>query len=104
MVNLLLTKGANINAFDKKDGRALHWAAFMGKRQIKDGVCGNRQKVPCAETEGSIQKVAVLTDEDILWQQGKTGFCECLSLHRRLSTFALRSAVESADSKDGCQS
>lgn len=33
MVNLLLAKGANINAFDKKDGRALHWAAFMGKRQ-----------------------------------------------------------------------
>lgn len=32
MVNLLLAKGANINAFDKKDGRALHWAAFMGKR------------------------------------------------------------------------
>lgn len=31
MVNLLLSKGANINAFDKKDGRALHWAAFMGK-------------------------------------------------------------------------
>lgn len=31
MVNLLLNKGANINAFDKKDGRPLHWAAFMGK-------------------------------------------------------------------------
>lgn len=31
MVNLLLAKGANINAFDKKDGRALHWAAFMGE-------------------------------------------------------------------------
>ncbi|MGH0161946.1 UNVERIFIED_CONTAM: hypothetical protein FKN15_041804 [Acipenser sinensis] len=31
MVNLLLEKGANINAFDKKDRRALHWAAYMGK-------------------------------------------------------------------------
>lgn len=31
MVNLLLAKGANINAFDKKDRRALHWAAYMGK-------------------------------------------------------------------------
>lgn len=66
-------------------------------------------KVMCTEIEGSIQKVAVLTDDitltkDILWQQGKTGFCRCLSLHRRLSTFALRAAVESADSKDGCQS
>jgi len=33
MVNLLLSKGANINAFDKKDGRALHWAAFMGEKR-----------------------------------------------------------------------
>lgn len=32
MVNLLLAKGANINAFDKKDRRALHWAAYMGER------------------------------------------------------------------------
>lgn len=31
MVNLLLAKGANINAFDKKDSRALHWAAYMGE-------------------------------------------------------------------------
>lgn len=31
MVSLLLAKGANINAFDKKDGRALHWAAYMGE-------------------------------------------------------------------------
>lgn len=34
MVNLLLAKGANINAFDKKDRRALHWAAYMGKAQL----------------------------------------------------------------------
>lgn len=31
MVNLLLAKGANINAFDKKDSRAVHWAAYMGE-------------------------------------------------------------------------
>ncbi len=30
MVKLLLEKGATINAFDKKDRRAIHWAAFMG--------------------------------------------------------------------------
>lgn len=40
MVNLLLTKGANINAFDKKDGRALHWAAFMGMEPLSDGSTG----------------------------------------------------------------
>lgn len=31
MVKLLLSRGANINAFDKKDRRALHWAAYMGE-------------------------------------------------------------------------
>ena len=30
MTQLLLSKGATINAFDKKDRRAIHWAAFMG--------------------------------------------------------------------------
>lgn len=69
----------------------------------------DRYNVLCTEIEGSIQKVAVLTDDititkDILWQQGKTGFCRCVSLHRRLSTFALRAAVENPDSKDGCRS
>lgn len=34
MVRLLLSRGANINAFDKRDRRAIHWAAYMGK--IKD--------------------------------------------------------------------
>lgn len=34
MVSLLLAKGANINAFDKKDCRALHWAAYMGEVAI----------------------------------------------------------------------
>lgn len=33
MVKLLLSRGANINAFDKKDRRAVHWAAYMGKSQ-----------------------------------------------------------------------
>lgn len=30
MVRLLLSRGANINAFDKRDRRAIHWAAYMG--------------------------------------------------------------------------
>lgn len=34
MVSLLLAKGANINAFDKKDRRALHWAAYMGEESV----------------------------------------------------------------------
>lgn len=32
MVRLLLSRGANINAFDKRDRRAIHWAAYMGNK------------------------------------------------------------------------
>lgn len=38
MVRLLLSRGANINAFDKRDRRAIHWAAYMGK--IRYQSCG----------------------------------------------------------------
>ena len=34
MTKLLLEKGATINAFDKKDRRAVHWAAYMGHVDI----------------------------------------------------------------------
>lgn len=31
MVNLLLSKGANVSAKDKKERQAIHWAAYLGK-------------------------------------------------------------------------
>lgn len=34
MAKLLLEKGATINAFDKKDRRAVHWAAYMGHTEV----------------------------------------------------------------------
>ena len=34
MTKLLLEKGATINAFDKKDRRAIHWAAYMGHTEV----------------------------------------------------------------------
>lgn len=34
MVKLLLSRGANINAFDKKDRRAIHWGAYMGESLV----------------------------------------------------------------------
>lgn len=34
MVKYLLDHGATCNAFDKKDRRALHWAAYMGHMEI----------------------------------------------------------------------
>lgn len=35
MVRLLLSRGANINACDKRDRRAIHWAAYMGEKWLK---------------------------------------------------------------------
>ena len=34
MIRLLLDQGATINAFDKKDRRAIHWASYMGHVDI----------------------------------------------------------------------
>ena len=34
MTQLLLERGATINTFDKKDRRAVHWAAYMGHVDI----------------------------------------------------------------------
>ena len=34
MTSVLLEKGATINAFDKKDRRAIHWAAYMGHVEV----------------------------------------------------------------------
>lgn len=31
MVNLLLSKGANVSAKDKKERQPIHWAAYLGK-------------------------------------------------------------------------
>lgn len=31
MVNMLLSKGANVSAKDKKERQAMHWAAYLGK-------------------------------------------------------------------------
>ena len=34
MVSLLIERGATINAYDKKDRRAIHWAAYMGHVEV----------------------------------------------------------------------
>lgn len=31
MVNLFLSKAANVSAKDKKERQAIHWAAYLGK-------------------------------------------------------------------------
>lgn len=40
MAQLLLTKGAHVNAADKKDRKPIHWAAYMGESS-----CSTRRHV-----------------------------------------------------------
>ena len=39
MVNLLLNKGANLSASDKKERQPIHWAAYLGTMDHKITVC-----------------------------------------------------------------
>ena len=43
MAQLLITKGAHVNASDKKDRKPIHWAAYMGreKRSFKKTALNN---------------------------------------------------------------
>uniref|UniRef100_A0A8C6KED5 Ankyrin repeat domain 28 n=1 Tax=Nothobranchius furzeri TaxID=105023 RepID=A0A8C6KED5_NOTFU len=49
MVRLLLSRGANINAFDKKDRRAIHWAAYMGHIEVVKLLASHRAEVACKD-------------------------------------------------------
>uniref|UniRef100_A0A8C6K9Y3 Ankyrin repeat domain 28 n=1 Tax=Nothobranchius furzeri TaxID=105023 RepID=A0A8C6K9Y3_NOTFU len=46
---LLLSRGANINAFDKKDRRAIHWAAYMGHIEVVKLLASHRAEVACKD-------------------------------------------------------
>uniref|UniRef100_A0A7N6BZX6 Ankyrin repeat domain 28b n=1 Tax=Anabas testudineus TaxID=64144 RepID=A0A7N6BZX6_ANATE len=49
MVKLLLSRGANINAFDKKDRRAIHWAAYMGHLEVVKLLVDSGAEVDCKD-------------------------------------------------------
>ncbi|KAK6291223.1 hypothetical protein J4Q44_G00383770 [Coregonus suidteri] len=49
MVRLLLSRGANINAFDKKDRRAIHWAAYMGHIEVVKLLASHGSEVSCKD-------------------------------------------------------
>uniref|UniRef100_A0A8C2ZAY0 Uncharacterized protein n=1 Tax=Cyclopterus lumpus TaxID=8103 RepID=A0A8C2ZAY0_CYCLU len=49
MVKLLLSRGANINAFDKKDRRAIHWAAYMGHLEVVKLLVASGAEVDCKD-------------------------------------------------------
>lgn len=49
MVNLLIEKGATINAYDKKDRRAVHWAAHMGHVEVVKTLVENGAELNCRD-------------------------------------------------------
>ena len=51
MVQLLLEKGATINAFDKQDRRAIHWAAFMGHVDVVQLLVNSGAELNCRDKQ-----------------------------------------------------
>ncbi len=51
MVKMLLEKGATINAFDKKDRRAIHWAAYMGHVDVVKTLTDHGAEINCRDKQ-----------------------------------------------------
>ncbi len=51
MVQLLLERGATINAFDKKDRRAIHWAAYMGHTEVVRLLVSHGAELNCRDKQ-----------------------------------------------------
>ena len=56
MTQLLLDKCATINAFDKKDRRAIHWAAFMGHVDVVRLLIDYGAEINCRDKQVSVQR------------------------------------------------
>ena len=54
MIKLLLDHSATINAFDKKDRRAIHWAAYMGHVDIVKMLVEAGAEVNCQDKQVSL--------------------------------------------------
>uniref|UniRef100_A0A7N6BGH6 Ankyrin repeat domain 52 n=1 Tax=Anabas testudineus TaxID=64144 RepID=A0A7N6BGH6_ANATE len=52
MVNLLLSKGANISAKDKKERQAIHWAAYLGHLEVVKLLVSHSADVMCKDKCG----------------------------------------------------
>ena len=53
MIRLLLDQGATINAFDKKDRRAIHWASYMGHVDIVRMLLESGAELNCQDKQVS---------------------------------------------------
>jgi ankyrin repeat protein len=54
MLQLLLERGATVNSFDKKDRRALHWAAYMGHVDIVRILLKHEAEINCRDKQVNI--------------------------------------------------
>jgi len=62
MTQLLLEKGATINTFDKKDRRAVHWAAYMGHVDIVRLLVSFGAELGCRDKQVRLHASDSLTD------------------------------------------
>ena len=62
MVKLLLEKGATINAFDKKDRRAIHWAAYMGHVDVLRLLVSFGAELSCRDKQVRQSKLTINFD------------------------------------------
>lgn len=69
MIKLLLDQGATINAFDKKDRRAIHWAAYMGHVEIVRMLVDHGAELNCQDKQ--------VCDLSMLWW-----YCKIRNLRR----------------------
>ena len=53
MVRMLLEKSATVNAFDKKDRRAIHWAAYMGHVDVVKLLVDHGAEINCRDKQVS---------------------------------------------------
>ena len=51
MVRMLLEKSATVNAFDKKDRRAIHWAAYMGHVDVVKLLVDHGAEINCRDKQ-----------------------------------------------------
>ena len=56
MCQLLLDQGATVNAFDKKDRRAIHWAAYMGHTDVVRLLVDHNAELNCRDKQVCIRK------------------------------------------------
>jgi len=66
MIKLLLDKGATINAFDKKDRRAVHWAAYMGHVEIVKMLVDSGAELNCQDKQVNMNSLLTFSSQSRL--------------------------------------